>query len=55
MAKPQLKRLVAGFQQRHPLFDYRSSDVGFVVDNVKLEWVSDEYFGLAIQEFLSIL
>jgi hypothetical protein len=48
-AKPQLKRLVAGFPPRRLGFDPGSGQVGFVVDKVTVGQVFSEYFGFPCQ------
>jgi hypothetical protein len=48
-AKPQLKRLVAGFPPRRPGLDPGCGQVGFVVDKVVLGQVFSEYFGFPCQ------
>jgi hypothetical protein len=45
----QLRRLVAGFQQRRQGFDRRSGHAGFVVDKVVLGHVFSEYFSFNCQ------
>jgi hypothetical protein len=49
MAKPQLKRFVAGFPQRRPEFEPGFGQVGLVVDKVVLGQVFSEYFGFPCQ------
>jgi hypothetical protein len=44
-----VRRLVAGFPQRMPVFELRSDHVGFVVDEVALGKVFSEYFGFPCQ------
>jgi hypothetical protein len=43
-AAPYLKRLVAGFPPRRPVFKPGSSHVGYVVEKVALGQVFSEYF-----------
>jgi hypothetical protein len=44
-----LRQLVAGFPQRWPGFDPRSSNVGFVVNKVALGQVFSKYFDIPCQ------
>jgi hypothetical protein len=46
---PELRRLVAGFSPRRPVFDPRSGHVGFVVDKVALGQVFSEFFDFPCQ------
>jgi hypothetical protein len=48
-AVPWLRRLVAGFPPRRPVFDPKSGHMGFVVDNAALGQVFSEYFGFPCQ------
>jgi hypothetical protein len=48
-AVPYLRRLVAGFPPRRTVFELTSSYVGFVVDEVALEQVFSENFGIHFQ------
>jgi hypothetical protein len=51
----QLRRLVAGFPLRRPVFDHKSSHVGFVMDNAALGKVFCKYFGFPCQFSLNYL
>jgi hypothetical protein len=44
-----MRRPVAGFSQRLPVFDPRSSHMGFVMNKVALGLVFFEYFGFTCQ------
>jgi hypothetical protein len=55
MAKPQLRRLVAGLPPRQPRFEHWSGHVGFVVDKVALGQVFSEYFRFPCQAFYRLL